>query len=74
MRVKGYIAVKTPKEDVNLEIKGKSLLVKSNNFEKNIELPSYFRNIKKKQYKNKENSKKKENQSFINENMLFDTF
>ncbi len=45
------LAVKVPKEEVNLEIKYKTLRITSDNFEKNIKLPDYYREIKKKQYK-----------------------
>nr|MBA4405212.1 hypothetical protein [Nanoarchaeum sp.] len=45
------LAVKVPKEDVDLKIKGKDLLITSDNFEKKIVLPGYFRSIKRKQYK-----------------------
>lgn len=44
------LALKVPKEDVDLIIKGKTLLITSDNFEKKIELPDYYRNIKKEQY------------------------
>lgn len=45
------LAVKVPKEEVNWETKGKKLLVKADNFEKEIELPDYFKVIRKKRYK-----------------------
>ncbi len=45
------LAVKVPKKEVNLEIKYKTLLITSDSFEKKIELPDYYREIKKKQYK-----------------------
>lgn len=45
------LAVKVPKEEVNLEIKYKTLGITSDNFEKKIKLPDYYREIKKKQYK-----------------------
>lgn len=45
------LAIKVPKENVDLAIKGKTLIITSDNFEKRIELPGYFRDIKKKQYK-----------------------
>lgn len=44
------LAVKVPKEEVNLEIKYKTLLITSNGFEKKIKLPDYYREVKKKQY------------------------
>lgn len=44
------LAVKAPK-DVDLEIIGKNLLLTSKNFEKKIELPDYYKDIKKKKYK-----------------------
>lgn len=44
------LAVKVPQEKVNWKIEGKNLLIKADNFEKKIELPSYFKEIKKKQY------------------------
>ena len=44
------LAVKVPKEDVDLIIKGKTLLITSHNFKRKIELPDYYRNIKKEQY------------------------
>jgi hypothetical protein len=46
------LAVKAPQEKVILKIKGKNLLLISDNFEKKIELPDYFRDVRKKQYKN----------------------
>lgn len=45
------LAVKVPKKEVNLEIKYKTLLITSDCFEKKIELPDYYREIKKKRYK-----------------------
>jgi len=45
------LAVKVPREDVDLNIKGKNLFITSDNFEKKLELPDYFKFIKKKQYK-----------------------
>lgn len=50
-RNKLTLAVKVPKEEVNLEIKYKTLWITSDNFEKKIKLPDYYREIKKKQYK-----------------------
>lgn len=44
------LAVKVPKEEVDLEIKYKTLSITSDDFKKKIELPDYYRNIKKKQY------------------------
>lgn len=46
------LAVKVPHENVSWRIDGKNLVIKSNNFEKVIELPDYFKEIKKRQYKN----------------------
>lgn len=43
------LAVKVPKEDVDLKIKGKSLLITSDDFEKKIVLPDYFKSITRKQ-------------------------
>ena len=45
------LAVKVPKKEVDLEVKYKTLRITSDNFEKNIKLPDYYREIKKKQYK-----------------------
>lgn len=45
------LVVKVPQEEVNWKIECKNLLIKADNFEKNIELPDYFKEIKKKQYK-----------------------
>lgn len=45
------LAVKVPKEDVDLSIKGKNLLIKAENFGKMIALPDYYRTVKKKLYK-----------------------
>ncbi len=44
------LAVKVPQEEVNWKITGKKLIIASENFEKKIELPDYFKEIKKKQY------------------------
>lgn len=44
------LAVKVPQETVSWKIDGKQLFIKADNFEKNIELPDYFKEIKKKQY------------------------
>ncbi len=44
------LAVKVPKETASWKIEGKHLFIKADNFEKEIELPDYFREIKKKQY------------------------
>jgi len=46
------LAIKVPQKGVNLDLKGKILEVTSNGFKKEIRLPSYFRNIEKKDYKN----------------------
>ena len=46
------LAVKAPQEKVILKIKGKNLLLTSDNFKKKIELPDYFKDVRKKQYKN----------------------
>lgn len=46
------LAVKVPKEDVDLEIIHKTILINADDFEKTIELPDYYKEIKKKQYKN----------------------
>ena len=45
------LAVKVPKEKADVSIRGKNLFIKSDNFEKKIELPAYYRNIEKKGYK-----------------------
>lgn len=45
------LLIKVPKEEVNLSIQGKDLLITSDNFEKRIELPDYFKWFQKKQYK-----------------------
>ena len=45
------VAVKVPEEDADLSINHKTLLIKSEDFEKKIELPDYYRSITKKQYK-----------------------
>ena len=44
------LAVKVPQEDVHCKIAGKTLLITAENFEKNIELPDYYKNINKKKY------------------------
>lgn len=44
------LALKVPQEEVNVEIKYKTLLVTSEGFEKKIELPDYYRNIERKKY------------------------
>lgn len=44
------LAVKVPQEKVGWEIEGKNLFIKGKNFEKKIELPDYFKEIKKKKY------------------------
>ena len=46
------LAVNAPQEKVILKIKGKNLLLISDNFKKKIELPDYFKDVGKKQYKN----------------------
>lgn len=45
------LAVKVPKEEVGWLIKNKELFITADNFKKKIELPGYYREIKKKQYK-----------------------
>lgn len=45
------LAVKVPKKEVDLEVKYKTLRITSDNFEKNIKLPDYYREIKRKQYR-----------------------
>ena len=45
------LAVKAPKEEVNLKIKYKTLIITSGGFEKKIELPDYYREVTKKQYR-----------------------
>lgn len=45
------LAVKVPKEGVDLDLKGKILVITSNSFKKEIELPSRFNSLKKKGYK-----------------------
>lgn len=44
------LAVKVPQEEVNWKITGEKIIIASENFEKRIELPDYFKEIKKKQY------------------------
>lgn len=44
------LAVKVPQEKVSWKIEGKNVLIEADNFEKEIELPDYYREIKKKQY------------------------
>lgn len=46
------LAVKVPKEGVNLDLKGKTLVITSKDFKKEIKLPDYFKSIEKKDYKN----------------------
>jgi len=46
------LAVKVPQEKVILKIEGKNLLITLDKFEKKIELPDYFKDVRKKQYKN----------------------
>ncbi len=45
------LAVKVPQEDVNWKIEGKNLFITTKNFEKKIELPDYFKEIEKEQYR-----------------------
>lgn len=45
------LAVKSSDEDADLVLKGKNLLITSGNFTKKIELPDYYREVKKKQYR-----------------------
>ncbi len=45
------LAVKAPREDVEMKIQGKNLRIKAGDFEKKIELPDYFKNAKKVEYK-----------------------
>lgn len=45
------LAVKVPSEEVSWRIASKNLLIKADNFQKEIKLPDYFKEIKKKQYK-----------------------
>ncbi len=45
------LAVKVPHEKVDCKIEGKNLLITAGNFEKRIALPDYYREVKKKQYK-----------------------
>lgn len=45
------LIVAVPKEDAKLEIKSKKLIITSDDFEKNINLPSYFKSVKKKDYR-----------------------
>ncbi|MBI2672685.1 hypothetical protein HYX19_00330 [Candidatus Woesearchaeota archaeon] len=44
------LAVKAPQEKLSWRIEGKNLLIKADNFEKKIELPGYFKDIKKRKY------------------------
>ncbi len=44
------LAVKVPQEEADWKITGKNLLITTDNFEKSIGLPDYFKGIKKKQY------------------------
>lgn len=45
------LAIKVPKKKVDLKIKDKDLLITSDNFEKKLKLPDYYKNVKIKQYK-----------------------
>ena len=45
------LAVKAPQEEVHLKIKYKTLIITSDGFEKKIELPDYYREVTKKQYR-----------------------
>jgi len=45
------LAVKVPHEGVNLKIEGKTLLITYGDFKREVELPDYFRSIKRKEYK-----------------------
>ncbi|MEK6938049.1 MAG: hypothetical protein AABX04_03315 [Nanoarchaeota archaeon] len=45
------LAVKVPQEKVSWKIDGKNLHLEADNFEKEIELPGYFKEVKKKQYR-----------------------
>ncbi len=45
------LAVKVPQEKVSWRVEGKNLRIEADNFEKEIELPGYFKEIKKKQYR-----------------------
>lgn len=46
------MAIKVPNKDVDVNIKGKTLLITSKNFKKKIELPYYYKYFEKKSYKN----------------------
>lgn len=45
------VAVKVPKKDADIGLQGKNLIITSGKSERKLELPGYFRHIKKKQYK-----------------------
>lgn len=45
------VAAKVPKKDVDIRLRGKTLIIASGKSERKLELPDYFRHIKKKQYK-----------------------
>lgn len=45
------LAVKVPQEEVNWKIEGKTLVITTENFKKEIELPDNYREINKKKYK-----------------------
>lgn len=45
------LAIRVPKEDVEVTLTGRNVLVKGDNFRKKIELSAYYKNIAKKQYK-----------------------
>ncbi len=44
------LAVKVPHQDVNWKTAGKTLRITAENFEKSIELPDHYREIKRRQY------------------------
>ncbi|MEK6876773.1 MAG: hypothetical protein AABX63_05130, partial [Nanoarchaeota archaeon] len=45
------LAVKVPKKDTDAILTGRNVLIKGDNFQKKIELPTYFKKIGKKRYK-----------------------
>ena len=45
------LAVKVPKEDVDARIKGKTLFIKGDNFQKKLRLPDFYKSIDKRRYK-----------------------
>ena len=50
-RNKLLLAVKVLKEDVDVSIKGRTLFIKGDNFQKKLRLPYFYKSIDKKRYK-----------------------